>query len=90
MQAVIAAIVAVLVGLGIGYMLWGAQAGQVQSEVTAAKTRLTELSKAAQREGELKTKLQDIEGKVKQAEEQLRSESDLTKKLEAVAKRKKK
>jgi uncharacterized protein HemX len=90
MQVAVAAIVAVLVGLGIGYVVWGSQAGQMQSDVDAARARLGQMRQAAQREGELTTKVQDVEGKVKQAEEQLRNESELVKKLEAVAKRKKK
>jgi hypothetical protein len=59
--------------------------------VAAAKAQLDEAQKAAEREGQLATKIQDAEAKLKAAQESLKSEMDQTKKLEGVlAKRKKK
>jgi len=90
MQAVVIGIIAAVIGLGIGYMTWGSQASQAQKDVTAAKAQLEEARKAAEREGQLATKIQDAEAKLKEAQESLKSEMDQTKKLEGVLAKKKK
>jgi uncharacterized protein HemX len=91
MQAVVIGIIAAIIGLGVGYMTWGSQASQAQKDLTAAKAQLEEARKAAEREGQLATKIQTAEGQLKAAQEQLKSEMEQTKKLEGVlAKRKKK
>jgi uncharacterized protein HemX len=91
MQAVVIGIIALVVGLGIGYFTWGAQSSQAAKDVATAKAQLEEARKAAEREGELATKIQAAEAKLKESQEALKSEMDQTKKLEAVlAKRKKK
>ena len=90
MQAVVIGIIAVIIGLGVGYMTWGSQASQAQKDVATAKAQLDEARKAAEREGQLASKIQDAEGKLKAAQESLKSEQDQTKKLEGVLAKKKK
>jgi uncharacterized protein HemX len=86
MQAVVIGIVAILVGLGIGYFTWGAQSAQVARDVQAVRGQLTEAQKAAEREGQLATRIQDAEAKLKQAQADLQSEAEQAKKLESLLK----
>jgi uncharacterized protein HemX len=91
MQAVVIGIIAAVIGLGIGYFTWGTQASQASKDVAAAKAQLEEARKAAEREGQLATKIQEAEGQLKAAQESLKTETDQAKKLEGIlAKRKKK
>jgi uncharacterized protein HemX len=91
MQAVVIAIIAAVVGLGIGYFTWGTQSSQAAKDVAAARAQLDEARKAAEREGQLATKLQAAELKLKESQDALKAEMDQTKKLESIlAKRKKK
>ncbi|HEX2500213.1 MAG TPA: hypothetical protein VHO73_02060 [Methylomirabilota bacterium] len=91
MQAVVIGIIAAIIGLGIGYATWGAQSSQAQKDVAAAQAQLAEARKAAEREGQLATKVQAAEAKLKEAQESLKTETEQAKKLEGVlAKRKKK
>ena len=91
MQAVVIGIIAAIIGLGIGYVTWGAQSAQATKDVAAAKAQLEEARKAGEREGQLATKIQAAEAKLKETQEALKSETDQTKKLEGLlAKRKKK
>ena len=91
MQAVVIGIIAAIIGLGIGYVTWGAQSAQAAKDVAAAKAQLVEVQKAAEREGQLATKIQSAEAKLKETQEALKSETEQAKKLEALlAKRKKK
>jgi uncharacterized protein HemX len=91
MQAVVIGIIAVIIGLGIGYATWGSQSAQAEKDVAAAKAKLEDSRKAAEREGQLATKIQAAEAKLKETEEALKSETEQAKKLEGVvAKRKKK
>ena len=90
MQAVVIGIIAAIIGLGVGYMTWGSQASQAQKDVATVKAQLDEARKAAEREGQLATKIQDAEGKLKSAQESLKSEQEQTKKLEGVLAKKKK
>ena len=90
MQAVVIGIIALILGLGIGYFTWGAQSTQAAKDVAAAKAQLEETRRAAEREGQLATKIQAAEAKLKEAQESLKTETDEAKKLEALlAKRKK-
>ena len=87
MQAVVIGIIAAIIGLGIGYVTWGAQSSQAAKDVAAAKAQL---EKSAEREGQLATKIQAAEAKLKENQEALKTETDQAKKLEALlAKRKK-
>jgi uncharacterized protein HemX len=91
MQAVVIAIIAAVVGLGIGYFTWGAQSSQAAKDVAAAKVQLEEARKSAEREGQMATKIQAAEAKLKESQEALKTEMEQTKKLEGIlAKRKKK
>ena len=40
MQAVVIGIIAVIIGLGIGYATWGSQSAQAEKDVAAAKAKL--------------------------------------------------
>ncbi len=90
MQATLVGIVAVLIGLLIGYLSWGVQAGKVASELTEVKTKLTEGQQAAAREGELATKVQGIEAQIKEATASVSKEHEARQKLEKLAARLKK
>jgi uncharacterized protein HemX len=91
MQAVVIGIIAAIIGLGIGYGMWGSQSAQAERDVAAAKAKLEEARKSAEREGQLATKIQSAEAKLKETQDALKSETDQAKKLEDIlAKRKKK
>ena len=91
MQAVVIGIIAVIIGLGIGYATWGSQSAQAEKDVAAAKAQLEAARKSAEREGQLATKIQAAEAKLKETEAALKSETEQAKKLEgALAKPKKK
>jgi uncharacterized protein HemX len=90
MQAVVIGIVAAIIGLGIGYVTWGAQSSQAAKDVAAAKAQLDQARKSAEREGQLVTKIQAAEAKLKETQEALKAETEQAKKLEGIlAKRKK-
>jgi uncharacterized protein HemX len=88
MPAVVVAIVALLLGLGIGYVMWGSPVGRIQAEVTAARARIAELQRAAEEEGQLVTRIRDLEGQIKDAQAALQKEQELTAKLEAATAKK--
>lgn len=91
MQAVVIGIIAAIIGLGIGYATWGSQSAQAAKDVAAAKAQIEEARKGAEREGQLATKIQTAEAKLKETQEALKTETDQAKKLEGIlAKRKKK
>jgi uncharacterized protein HemX len=82
MQAVVIGIIALIIGVGIGYFTWGTQSTRAARDVAAAKAKLDEARKAVEREGELATRIQAAETKLKEAQEALRTEMDQAKKLE--------
>jgi uncharacterized protein HemX len=91
MQAVVIGIIAAIIGLGIGYVTWGAQSSQAAKDVAAAKAQLDQARKSAEREGQLATRIQAAEGKLKETQEALKAETEQAKKLEGIlAKGKKK
>jgi uncharacterized protein HemX len=90
MQAVVIGIIALIVGLGIGYFTWGTQSAQAAKDVAAVRAQLDEARKAAEREGQLNTKIQEAEAKLKESQAALQTETDQTKKLEALLKKRKK
>jgi hypothetical protein len=75
-------VIALLVGLGIGYLAWGSQAQGVQDELAKAKTMVQQ---ATAKEGQAATKIQDAEAKVKQIAADLEKEKEMRAKLEALA-----
>jgi len=90
MQAVVIAIIAAVIGLGIGYVTWGSQSSQAEKDLAAAKGQLDEARKSSEREGQLATKVQAAEAQLKETQEALKSEMEQTKKLEGVLAKKKK
>ena len=85
MPTAVIGIVAILIGLFIGYLSWGASAGKLSTELTAAKAKVAEAQQAAVREGALATKVQDLESQLKQASESLGKEKETREKLEKLA-----
>ena len=63
------AILAILVGLGIGYLLWGRQVADLNQEIQ-------------QQRSELNYRIGELEGKVKAAEETARQEAAARKAFE--------
>ena len=79
--------VALVVGVGAGYLVWGARTRQLESEVSQIKARLAEGQQGAAREGAIATKVQELEAQIKKATEDLTREQEARAKLEAVAAR---
>jgi uncharacterized protein HemX len=75
-KVTIVAIIAILVGLLVGYLMWGAQTKALQGELDQLKTRLAEAQKAASREKELSEKLTQMEAQLKQVSDELAKEKE--------------
>jgi uncharacterized protein HemX len=73
-KVTIVAIIAILVGLLVGYLMWGAQTKALQGELDQIKSRLAEAQKAATREKELSDKLAQMEAQLKQLTDDLAKE----------------
>jgi uncharacterized protein HemX len=86
----IVAVVTLLVGLGLGYLVWGAQARTQTAEMEKVQAALSAARQGASQEGALATKIQETERRIKQASEELAKETELREKLEKLAKAKKK
>ena len=65
-KVTIVGIVAILIGLLVGYLMWGAPTKSLQGELDQLKGRLVEAQKAASREKELSDKLAQMEAQLKQ------------------------
>ena len=76
------AILAVVVGILVGYLVWGSPAQQLASEMAAVKARAQQ---ATVQEGVIATRLQQIESQIKEATERLKGEEEQRQKLEALA-----
>ncbi|MBS1116425.1 MAG: hypothetical protein H6Q87_809 [candidate division NC10 bacterium] len=63
------AVLAILVGLGIGYLLWGSQVGDLTQQVQ-------------QQRSELNYRVSELEGRIKAAEERANQEAAARKVLE--------
>jgi hypothetical protein len=63
------AVLAILVGLGIGYLLWGSQVGNLTQQVQ-------------QQRSELNYRVSELEGRIKAAEERANQEAAARKVLE--------
>lgn len=81
-------VIAILIGVLAGYLVWGASSQTLDGELASVKGKLAEARKAAVQEGALATKLQELEGQLKQASERLTSEKDAREKLEALVAKK--
>ena len=89
-KVTIVGIVAILVGLLVGYLMWGAQTKALQGELDQIKSRLAEAQKAATREKELSDKLAQMEAQLKQVSDDLAKEKANREKMQmAVSKGKK-
>ena len=86
-MAPLVAIVAFVVGVGAGYLAWGARTHQLESEGGQVKARLAEAQQAPVREGAMATKVQELEAQIKKATEDLKREQEARIKLEAIAAR---
>ncbi|HZS32216.1 MAG TPA: hypothetical protein VFC42_02445 [Methylomirabilota bacterium] len=73
-RVTIVAIVAILVGLLVGYLFWGYQLKTTQGELDQLKARLAEAQKAATHEKELSGKLQELESELKRVTDDLTKE----------------
>jgi cell division protein FtsB len=85
--ATVVGIVALIIGLLVGYLYWGQTAGKLRADVT----RLDQLvADAKQQTEDLKTRLGNAEAQVKTLGEQLQTEKDLRQKYEGMVSRGKK
>jgi uncharacterized protein HemX len=73
-KVTIVAIVAILIGLLVGYLMWGASTKSLQGELDQLKARLAEAQKASSREKELSDKLAQMEAQLKQLSDDLAKE----------------
>ncbi len=67
----IVAIVAILIGLLVGYLMWGTHTKSLQGELDQLKAPLAEAQKAATREKELSDKLAQMDAQLKQLSDDL-------------------
>jgi uncharacterized protein HemX len=82
-KVTIVAIVAILIGLLVGYLMWGSQAKSLQGELDQLKARLTEAQKAATHEKELSEKLAQMEAQLKQVTDDLAKEKAKREQMQA-------
>lgn len=82
-KVTIVAIVAILIGLLVGYLMWGSQAKSLMGELDQLKARLTEAQKAASHEKELSEKLTQLETQLKQVTDDLAKEKAKREQLQA-------
>jgi cytochrome c-type biogenesis protein CcmH/NrfG len=73
-KVTIVGIVAILIGLLVGYLMWGASTKSLQGELDQLKARLAEAQKAATREKELSDKLVQMDAQLKQVSDDLAKE----------------
>ena len=89
-KVTIVAIIAILVGLLVGYLMWGAQTKALQGELDQIKSRLAEAQKAATREKELSDKLAQMEAQLKQLTDDLAKEKARREQMQAAVSKGKK
>jgi len=89
-KVTIVAIIAILVGLLVGYLMWGAQTKTLQGELDQIKARLAEAQKAATREKELSDKLAQMEAQLKQVSDDLAKEKARREQMQAAVSKGKK
>jgi uncharacterized protein HemX len=82
-KVTIVGIVAILIGLLVGYLWWGAQSKSLQGELEQVKARLVEAQKAATHEKELSEKLTQMDAQLKQVTDDLAKEKETREKLQA-------
>ena len=89
-KVTIVGIIAILVGLLVGYLMWGAQTKALQGELDQIKSRLAEAQKAATREKELSAKLGQMEAQLKQLTDDLAKEKARREQMQAAVSKGKK
>jgi uncharacterized protein HemX len=82
-KVTIVAIVAILIGLLVGYLMWGSQAKSLQGELDQLKARLVEAQKAASHEKELSEKLAQMDAQLKQVSDDLAKEKAKREQMQA-------
>ena len=82
-KVTIVAIVAILIGLLVGYLMWGSQSKSLQGELDQLKARLAEAQKAATHEKELSDKLTAMEAQLKQVMDDLAKEKAKREQMQA-------
>jgi uncharacterized protein HemX len=82
-KVTIVAIVAILIGLLVGYLMWGSQSKSLQGELDSMKARLAEAQKAATHEKELSDKLAAMEAQLKQVMDDLAKEKAKREQMQA-------
>jgi uncharacterized protein HemX len=82
-KVTIVAIVAILIGLLVGYLMWGSQAKSLQGELDQLKARLAEAQKAASHEKELSEKFAQMEAQLKQVSDDLAKEKAKREQMQA-------
>jgi uncharacterized protein HemX len=82
-KVTIVAIVAILIGLLVGYLMWGSQAKSLQGELDQLKARLAEAQKAASHEKELSEKLAQMDAQLKQVSDDLTKEKAKREQMQA-------
>ena len=82
-KVTIVAIVAILIGLLVGYLMWGSQTKSLMGELDQVKARLAEAQKAASREKELSEKLTQMEAQLKQVTDDLAKEKAKREQMQA-------
>ena len=73
-KVTIVAIVAILIGLLVGYLMWGAHMKTLRGELDQLQARLAEAQKASTREKELSDKPAQMEAQLKQMNDDLAKE----------------
>ena len=82
-KVTIVAIVAILIGLLVGYLMWGAHMKTLRGELDQLQARLAEAQKSAAREKELSDKLAQMEAQLKQLTDDLAKEKARREQMQA-------
>lgn len=89
-KVTIVGIIAILVGLLVGYLMWGYQLKAMQGELGQLKARLAEAQQSVAREKELSAKLTALEAQLKQVADELAKEKERRERMQAQVARGKK
>ena len=76
-------IIAILIGLLVGYLFWGYRSKQVESELTAAKAQFADAQKAADQGTAVAEKLKALEAQLKEVTASLEKERAARAELQA-------
>ena len=81
-KVTVVGIIAILIGLLIGYLFWGSQT-KAQSELDALKAKLAEAQKSLDQEKAMSAKVQALEAQLRQMTENLNKEKAAREQLQA-------